>query len=225
MSTPVRLRAAFGFAAAFVMLTVIVWVRPVIIGDHRVDGRLIAQPGSVGWNIAVVVSFLASGPIVALAAALAAIWTAWWLRRPAGAIAIVAAPAIAGLIEVAMKSMVGRARPVTAVLSGESGNGYPSGHVSGFSALVVAVYVVWVLQKPDTTAGGRRSARGLVGSSIALVAWSRVAMGAHYMSDTLGGALLGVTVGLVCPWLCDITWDRWRGISPVPSDRHPRTAR
>ena len=225
MDASVRLRVAVGCAIGFVVLTVYVWLHPVVVGDHAVGQRLVADPGSIGWDIAVVVSFVASGLVVALCAVVAAAWTAWHLRRPAGAIAIMAAPAIAGMIEVVLKSVVGRARPVTAVLSGESGNGYPSGHVTGFAALVVAVYVVWVLERSDTTAAERRSAGLLVGSSIVLVAWSRVALGAHYMSDTVGGVLLGISVGVLCPWLSDVGWQRWRGSSLFQGDRQAHALR
>jgi membrane-associated phospholipid phosphatase len=209
MSSRVRLRIAVAFASAFVMLTAVVWFHPLIGEDATIDRGVIAQPGSVGWNIAVVASFFASGPVVALAGVLAAIWTAWRLRRPASGVALVAAPAVAGMIELALKSVIGRARPVTAILSGESGNGYPSGHVTGFSALVVALLVVWMLEPGEATRAERWAAAALVGASIVLVAWSRIALGAHYMTDTIGGALLGVSVGLVCPWLCALGWERW----------------
>lgn len=215
MSAAVRLRVALICATGFLLLTVFVWLHPVIAGDHAVGARLLAEPGSTGWRIAEVVSFVASGPVVALCAAAAALWTLLRLRRPAGAIAIMAAPAVAGVIEVATKALIGRSRPVTAALSGESGNGYPSGHVSGFTALVVVLLVVWVLDAADTTSAERRSATVLAGSTIVLVAWSRVALGAHYLSDTVGAALLGITVGVLCPWLCDLAWERWRGRSRI----------
>jgi undecaprenyl-diphosphatase len=137
------------------------------------------------------------------------------MRQPAGAIAIVIAPALAGVIEVAVKSMVSRTRPVTSALSGESGNGYPSGHVTGFAAMTVAVLVVWVLQREDRSAAERRAATIGVCLAIAIVAWSRVALGAHYASDVVGGALLGVTIGLTCPMLCAALWPRWRGPSRI----------
>jgi len=225
MGTTVRLRAAMACALGFVVLSVFVALHPAVVGDQEVGARLLAEPGSIGWKIAVVVSFIASGPVVALFAGGAAVWTGWHLRRPAGMIAIVAAPAVAGVVEVAMKSLIGRARPATAVLSGEMGNGYPSGHVSGFTALVVAVFVVWVLERPDTTAADRRNWGVLVGSAIVLVAWSRVAMGAHYPSDTAGGALLGISVGVICPWACALGWERWRGASEVRAQRRARAVR
>lgn len=213
--TGLQRRVAVCCAAAFVALTIVVWRHPVIVGDARVDRRLLAVPGNVRWHVAEWVSFLASGPVVALAGVLAASWTLWRLRQPAGAIAIVLAPAAAGAIEVAMKSLVGRARPVTSVLSGESGNGYPSGHVTGFAALAVTVLVVWVLQRDGTSAAERSTASVVVGLSIALVSWSRLALGAHYLSDVVGGALLGIVIGLTCPWACSVLWDRWRGSSRI----------
>ena len=215
MRIELQRRIAGCCAIAFVALTLVVWRHPVIGGDARVDQRILTSPLSVGWHLAVFVSFFASGPIVAVVGLLCAVWTIRRLRQAAGAIAIVLAPALAGAIEVAMKSMVHRARPLTAALSGESGNGYPSGHVTGFATMTVAVLVVWVLQREDRTRNERCAASLAVGFAIAVVAWSRVALGAHYATDVVGGALLGVAIGLTCPWVCAALWARWRGASRI----------
>ena len=215
MKIELQRRLAAGCAIAFAVLTIIVWRDPVIRGDARVDRRLLTSPGTVGWHMAAWVSFLASGPVVAAVGVLAALWTMWRWREPVIAMAIVLAPAIAGVIEVGMKSVVGRSRPLTSALSGESGNGYPSGHVTGFTALAVVVLVVWVLQRDGRSPAERRTASVAVGLAITLVAWSRVALGAHYPTDVIGGALLGIVTGLSCPWTCSAVWERWRGSSRV----------
>jgi len=227
MKDAIRLQVAIGCAIGFLALTLVVSVHPTIAGDHAIGERLLAQPDTIRWDLAVIVSFLASGPIVALTGAIAALWTVWRMRRPAAAVAILAAPLLAAVIEVATKSLVGRARPVTASLSGESGNGYPSGHVSGFAALAVALLVVWVLDRPATTSAERRVAVLLVGVMIAVVAWSRVALGAHYATDTVGAALLGISIGTFCPWISDRAWDRWHGnrSSAVLPSAEPRLNR
>jgi len=210
-------RVVAGGALAFAVLTVIVWAHPTAFGDGTIDHRLLAVPGTERWHVADAVSFVASGPTVAILAVVAAAWTLFRLRRPAGAVAIVLAPALAGVAEVAMKTLVGRARPVTAALSGESGNGYPSGHVTGFAALVVAVFVVWVVQPRQRTTAEQLVIAAAAGLAVVLVAWSRIAVGAHYMTDTAGGALLGTTIGLTCPWLCAEVQTRWIGRSyPSP---------
>jgi membrane-associated phospholipid phosphatase len=218
MTNPQRATAAMA-ASAFIALTTFVWLHPVVIGDARIGQRLLTVPGTPGWHVATAVSFVASGPVVALVAIVAAAWTALRLRRPAQAIAIVVAPAVAGAIEVALKSLVGRARPLSAAISGETGNGYPSGHVTGFTALVVVLLVVWVRQPDAPSTTQRRTACIAVGFAVALVAWSRVALGVHYASDTLGAALLGVTVGLLCPWLGELIWSQWRGRTRVLARR------
>ncbi len=43
-----------------------------------------------------------------------------------------------------------------------------------------------------------------------LIGLSRLYVGVHYPSDVLGGALLGILIGLVSVWLVDRIWDRVR---------------
>lgn len=194
-------RVAGGAALLFGTLTALVVLHPMVAGDASIDRSILTHPGTITWGIAVAVSVVASGPLVALVAAAFALWIALRLRRPAEAIGVFLAPAVAGIAEVTIKTAVGRARPLTAVLSGESGNGYPSGHVSGFGALVVALGAVWIVEHPD--AGEKERSVVWLGAAgvVVLVAWARIAVGAHYATDVVGGALLAVVIGLLCPWV------------------------
>lgn len=165
-----------------------------IAGDSWIGADLLRHRGESGWQIADIVSFGASGPIVALVALMAAAWLTISRRQLASGLAVLAAPAVGGAVEVAMKMLVGRPRPVSAALAGESGNGFPSGHVTGFAALAVSLLVVLVLDATNDRSM-RRAWTATTVLSIVLVMWSRVALGAHYVSDTVGGALLGAAVG------------------------------
>jgi membrane-associated phospholipid phosphatase len=213
MSATVTRRAVAGCALAFVALAALVWRHPLLADDTRVDRRLLLAPGSMRWAAASALSFMASGPVVAAAGLVVAVWTARRLRRPAGALAIALAPAVAGVAEVAIKSLVGRPRPLTAALTGESGDGFPSGHVAGFTALVAAVVVVWLFDggRTPVTTSSRFAALVVAGVTVAAVAWARVAVGAHYPTDTIGGAILGLAIGLGAPAACARAWTLWRG--------------
>ncbi len=171
------------------------WNPRPTLGDTWTGTTLLRQPHDLGWRLADAVSFCASGPGVVVLAVICAAWLAIARRELIGAIAVLAAPAVAGVVEIAMKSIIGRPRPLTAALSGESGDGFPSGHVAGYAALTVTLLVVFVLS-PGLPPLLRRLWTAAVVSGIVLVMWSRVALGAHYASDTVGGALLGTAIGL-----------------------------
>jgi membrane-associated phospholipid phosphatase len=185
------LLALFGILAVAV-----VWHDAPLAGDRSLGAQLLRHRGEVGWTIADVVSFCASGAMVALVAAAAGAWLIFARRQIVDAVAVVAAPAFAGGVEVVMKAIISRPRPLTAVLSGESGNGFPSGHVTGYAALTVALLVVFVLTTAALPLGVRRMWTVTTILAIVLVMWSRVALGAHYVSDTIGGCLLGAAIGL-----------------------------
>lgn len=96
----------------------------------------------------------------------------------------------AGLIAVIFKSGLGRPRPyLNAVdrftwFAHQSGyQSFPSGHTTHCFGVAVAVLVL-----------APRWGVGFVLASVA-VAWSRMYLGSHYLSDVLSGAALGTLVG------------------------------
>jgi membrane-associated phospholipid phosphatase len=85
-----------------------------------------------------------------------------------------------------------RARPVDWVVKHETTFSYPSSHAAiamGFYALLALMILTSDL--PKTT-------RNVAGSLLVLLAlaicWSRLALGAHYITDLVGGTLLGMVV-------------------------------
>jgi membrane-associated phospholipid phosphatase len=108
------------------------------------------------------------------------------LRRPWAAVYFVAAEAVsAGGVQV-LKHLFGRVRPEDIVVIADYGS-YPSGHVANAATIAVAAYVifprVWV---------------AIVGGVwIILMAFSRTYLHAHWLSDTVGGALIGAGTALL----------------------------
>ncbi len=100
-----------------------------------------------------------------------------------------------GPLTLLLKELVGRVRPsADDRLVAASGLSFPSGHSSGAATLAgVLIVVLWPVV-------GRRWRPWVVGvlSLLALcVAWTRVALGVHYVFDTLAGLALGAAVVLL----------------------------
>lgn len=110
----------------------------------------------------------------------------------------------------AIKAIIDRPRPQFGL---EQGAGYPSGHVALTTAVVFAVFfLAHNVDWRDTVVVG-----GVM--LIVLIAFSRVILGAHFLSDTIGSVLLasGVVVGLSGLWKLATVQVQRRKPAPEPS--------
>lgn len=107
-------------------------------------------------------------------------WAAVWLLWAS----LLGALAVTGAIKV----VVGRARPLDALVAADSG-AFPSGHASRAAAVLglVAIAVV-VLARHRAV---RATAVGLCATGIGLMAFSRVYLGVHWPSDVVSGVVVG----------------------------------
>ena len=107
--------------------------------------------------------------------------------RPWGAVYfLTAALASTALVDL-LKNTIGRPRPADALIEVGFGS-YPSGHSARAAMLAVTLGILiprlwlWVLGCAYTLA----------------MMFSRTQLGAHWLSDTIGGALVGAAVALLC---------------------------
>jgi len=144
----------------------------------------LSEPGSAGCVTAAVV-------VVAFWLACRKHWIGLgWL--------LVTVPIGAGLGEL-VKVIVQRQRPFIGGPFGEwGGYGFPSGHTIAATLLYGSLFVLLL---PAMRAWWHKAGLGIFTAGlIACVAFSRVALGAHYLTDVLAAVLLG-SGWLVLTWL------------------------
>ncbi len=132
---------------------------------------------------------------------------AWLVYRGAPRLAAWAVTTIVtgGILGVVLKDVVGRARPhLPDPVSHAPGASFPSGHALtatlGCGVLLLALLPVL---------GRRAYAWAAAGSAVivAVTAYTRVALGVHWLSDVVGGIVLGVAV-LMATTAAFETWRR-----------------
>lgn len=107
----------------------------------------------------------------------------WLSRRDGARLLAVSVGALA--VVVLAKGAFAEPRPPTSVMRvAEHGNGFPSGHATGAAAFYGALAALLSV--------GTRARRYAAGAGlVAFVAFTRLALGVHYLGDVVAGALLG----------------------------------
>ncbi len=133
---------------------------------------------------------------------------------------IALATLMVGPLTTLLKEVVGRVRPTADdPLVAADGLSFPSGHSSGAATLAgVALVILW----PMLTSRWRLWAAAALVLVAVGVAWTRIALGVHYLSDTIGGLALGAVVVLVSMAVFGIYSD---GPAQLPEHGWPRLSR
>jgi membrane-associated phospholipid phosphatase len=193
-----RLAVLTGLLLAWVLLLVLVVAKwgplhrlDLDIADdlHRVA---VDPPGQVDWWERVSRVLHPDVERIAWAIAAVALYLAHRARRALFVVIVMFGEAA---LDTVTKLAVGRDRPMfDHPVASAAGKSFPSGHALG---AVVAFGLLLVLVPRRFTV-----AAGVVGCvAVLLVSYSRLALGVHYLSDVVGGWLLGAAWLMLAVWL------------------------
>ena len=150
------------------------WMREVV--EHR----------SPFWDVPARVMNVVGGTAFTTFVAVVLVVVLVLLRRRWTAVYVASAFVASNLVVQLLKLLLSRARPADILVSIQSGS-FPSGHVANAATLAVVLAVIfwrwWVI-----AAGA---------AYVLLMALSRTYLGAHWVSDTVGGLLIGAAVAVI----------------------------
>ncbi|HSD31074.1 MAG TPA: phosphatase PAP2 family protein [Gemmatimonadales bacterium] len=187
------MKAALGLLTCLVALTAIVaagWTAPL---DQATAIAAAVHRTAFQSAVAVNVTALGSAPVIVIVAVVAAAYVVA-AGRPRLVLALAWTP-LAFLLDSAIKLLVRHPRPTVAMIALPPDFSFPSGHAVAASALYVTLALL--AAGVERRAGPRRL---LIASGVlvaVLVAWSRVYLGVHYLTDVVGGLMLGTAGAIV----------------------------
>ncbi|MCW2530302.1 MAG: hypothetical protein JWM76_5162, partial [Pseudonocardiales bacterium] len=131
--------------------------------------------------------------------------------RAAGFVAVTVAGST--LLNTVLKLLIARPRPtVSHPVQGAHGYSFPSGHAQ---AAVVGVEVLLFLLVVYSVPRRRLFAATIGGAAIVVaIAFSRLALGVHYLSDVVGSVLVG-TVWVLVTAYAFLLWPGWSRATPA----------
>ncbi len=116
------------------------------------------------------------------------VWLVWH-RLPRLALFVVITAVGSSLLNTVVKAAVDRLRPVLSnPVAHESGLSFPSGHAQ---AAIVGYSVLLLVFLPVMHGAWRKVGIALAVFMVLAIGFSRIALGVHYLSDVLGGFVLG----------------------------------
>jgi len=114
----------------------------------------------------------------------------WWKKKDyAGIVTFVLCVGIGNELNKWVKDLVVRPRPVTADAIEADSFSFPSGHA--MVGLLLYLFIAHLIAKEIKANAGKLILAGAAFVLILLIGISRIALGAHYPTDVIGGYLLG----------------------------------
>ena len=193
--------AAGGLAVLFAALTVLVALEPrwlTVSVDGAVSNRVRGLAGRTTLLDAARALTWLGHPLVVDVLVLLFAGLLWRFHRPVAAVALVMTGLVSLLVRSLVKDVLARPRP-GAGFSTATGGSFPSGHTAGAAFLAGAAIVLlaraWV-------------AVAAVAYTV-VVGATRIVLNVHWVSDVVGGVLLGATFALLLPWAQTQIGERW----------------
>ncbi|GAB4588160.1 phosphatase PAP2 family protein [Nocardia sp. IFM 10818] len=200
--------AAVGVIAVFMLWTGWVAASGWVTGWDAGVLRWFVEHRSGGWtDVAKGITFLGNPRHATVITAGVAGFVWWRFRDYRPAVLVGGTVICAALLGTLTKVLVGRERPpVETRLVMHSNMSYPSGHATATTALVGVVVLMYLISRP-----GRVRATFAVGAAVVAVvvmSMTRLYLGVHWLSDVVGGALLGTAVVLIAAVVQVFWWPR-----------------
>ncbi|MHB8604106.1 MAG: bifunctional DedA family/phosphatase PAP2 family protein [Thermoplasmatota archaeon] len=146
------------------------------------------QGHASGWRLEVLATVTAWGATLpVLAALLGGAALLWWDHQPRESARVLGLGIVTLAAVEFVKAYVARARPAGAL---DAGYSFPSGHTT-FAALLASL-AVWYAFHKHRHKSTLIASLALAALWVGLMGFSRVAVGAHFATDVLAGACLGV---------------------------------
>jgi membrane-associated phospholipid phosphatase len=192
---PIRIRRFWPLVSAGLALLLVVALALVIVyREHNKPFGFelewmgeILEHRAIGWTVPALVFNALGGGLLATIVIPVGIVAAFVVYRRSWAARYFAIAAIASVIVVqVLKQLIGRPRPLDILVSPDFGS-FPSGHSA--NAALIATVLGLVFARTWVWIGG-------IAYTIAMML-SRTYLGAHWISDTIGGALVGAGVAVI----------------------------
>ncbi|WTG04155.1 phosphatase PAP2 family protein [Streptomyces sp. NBC_01590] len=181
--------------ALVVLILVAVRWSPLMTLDRTVaealHRRAVTEPGLVHANR--ILTDWAWDPWTMRALIAAAVVALWWRRERLLAVWVAATSMLGSLVQQGLKSAVGRERPQWPdPVDSAHYAAFPSGHA--MTATVSCALLLWLLRRYGAGPWLWRTALVVACVSVVGVGLTRLYLGVHWLSDVLGGWLLGVAL-------------------------------
>ncbi|MFF2962584.1 phosphatase PAP2 family protein [Streptomyces sp. NPDC057963] len=196
-SRPTPFRTAVACAALALVLLILVAARwsPLMTLDRTVADtlhrRAVTEPGLVHANR--ILTDWAWDPWTMRALITVAVVVLWWRGARALAMWVAATSVLSSLLQQGLKSAVGRERPQWPnPVDSAHYAAFPSGHA--MTATVSCGLLLWLLRRHGAGTRVWRAALVVAWVSVIGVGVTRLYLGVHWLSDVLGGWLLGAAL-------------------------------